>query len=74
MFTLGVCSFLSGMNSAEVIEANIYWIGSLMTACVLVLNGSEVDEAFQKIEIARGCSVPDTQEQRQWVAWIRETT
>jgi hypothetical protein len=30
--------------------------------------GFSVDEAFEKFEQARNCSVPDTPEQREWVA------
>jgi protein-tyrosine phosphatase len=40
---------------------------ALIAACVLVLGNLSVDEAFQKIADARGCSVPDTPEQRAWV-------
>jgi protein-tyrosine phosphatase len=40
---------------------------ALMAACVLAFGGISVDEAFGKIENARGCPVPDTQEQRAWV-------
>jgi protein-tyrosine phosphatase len=40
---------------------------SLMAACVLVSSGFSVADAFEKIEMARGCQVPDTQEQRDWV-------
>ena len=40
---------------------------SVIAACVLVMIGIDVDDAFQRIEIARGCSVPDTREQREWV-------
>jgi protein-tyrosine phosphatase len=40
---------------------------SMMAACVLVKNGYSVADAFAVIEIARGCQVPDTQEQRDWV-------
>jgi protein-tyrosine phosphatase len=46
---------------------------ALIAACVLVLNGVSVDKAFEKIENARGCSVPDTEEQRKWVAQIAES-
>jgi protein-tyrosine phosphatase len=41
---------------------------SLIAACVLMKSGVGVDEALQRIERARGCSVPDTPEQREWVA------
>ncbi len=40
---------------------------ALIAACVLVLSGVSADGAFEKIENARGCSVPDTEEQRKWV-------
>ena len=43
---------------------------SLIAACVLVLSGVDVDEAFARIEKARGCFVPDTREQREWVAQV----
>lgn len=41
---------------------------ALIAACVLALGGIPVDEAFEQIEAARGCPVPDTPEQRRWVA------
>ena len=40
---------------------------ALVAACVLVLSGVSVEKAFELIEDARGCSVPDTEEQRKWV-------
>lgn len=40
---------------------------SLMAACVLLLGGTCADEAFRRIEEARGRPVPDTPEQREWV-------
>jgi protein-tyrosine phosphatase len=40
---------------------------SLIAACVLTRNGLSLDSAFQAIEESRGCPVPDTPEQRQWV-------
>jgi protein-tyrosine phosphatase len=46
---------------------------ALIAACVLVLGGISVDEVFEKIKKARGCSVPDTQEQRDWVARFAES-
>lgn len=42
---------------------------SLIAACVLMISGVDIDQAFQQIEKARGCSVPDTPEQREWVAF-----
>lgn len=46
---------------------------ALIAACVLVLSGVSVDQAFEKIEDARGCIVPDTAEQRQWVVQFAES-
>lgn len=46
---------------------------ALVAACVLVLSGVAVNEAFEKIEDARGCSVPDTEEQREWVRRLAES-
>jgi protein-tyrosine phosphatase len=40
---------------------------SMIAACVLVGGGGSVADAFEKIELARGCQVPDTREQRDWV-------
>lgn len=39
----------------------------MMAACVLVSLGEEPDTAFERIARARGCPVPDTAEQREWV-------
>jgi len=40
---------------------------SLIAACVLVKMGLSPDTAFRAIEQSRGCPVPDTPQQRQWV-------
>jgi hypothetical protein len=40
---------------------------SLLAATILTLCGIAVDDAFAAIEQARGCSVPDTPAQREWV-------
>jgi protein-tyrosine phosphatase len=40
---------------------------SLIAACVLVRMRFSAEAAFQSIELSRGCLVPDTPEQRQWV-------
>jgi protein-tyrosine phosphatase len=45
---------------------------ALLAACVLVLSGIDSETAFEKIQTARGCSVPDTKEQRQWVKHLTE--
>jgi protein-tyrosine phosphatase len=41
---------------------------SLVAACVLTSTGESADTAFQQIKSARGRTVPDTIEQKQWVA------
>lgn len=41
---------------------------SVVAASVLIAAGEGADEAFRRIEKARGRPVPDTREQRQWVA------
>jgi len=40
---------------------------SMIVASTLIRNGVSVDSAFTAIREARGCSVPDVLEQRQWV-------
>lgn len=40
---------------------------SLVAAAVLVSAGESAEEAFRRIEAARGRPVPDTAEQREWV-------
>src|SRR5262249_11216510 len=40
---------------------------ALLAACVLAALGDSVDTAFERIARARGCSVPETAEQRAWV-------
>jgi protein-tyrosine phosphatase len=40
---------------------------ALIAACLLKSQGIGVDEAFAMISRARGFSVPDTKEQREWV-------
>src|SRR5262249_15347614 len=40
---------------------------SLIAACVLICSGIDADDAFARIKDARGLSVPDTDEQRDWV-------
>lgn len=41
---------------------------SLVAACVLVTSGESPGVAFQQIQRARGRSVPDTAEQKEWVS------
>jgi protein-tyrosine phosphatase len=40
---------------------------SLLAACVLVVGGVDAATAFERIAATRGCTVPDTSEQREWV-------
>lgn len=40
---------------------------SLLAACLLARRGMSVSDAFALITVKRGCSVPDTREQQQWV-------
>jgi len=40
---------------------------SMIVACALIRNGFSADSAFRAIEESRGCLLPDTPEQRQWV-------
>src|SRR6185436_8380255 len=40
---------------------------SLLAASLLVFAGEDPDEAFRRVEKARGRPVPDTTEQREWV-------
>ena len=40
----------------------------LLLACILVSGGLTPDDAWEAIGSARGCVVPDTQEQREWLA------
>ena len=46
---------------------------SLIVASLLTQNGLSVEAALLAIQEARGCPVPDTAEQRQWVLRYQET-
>jgi protein-tyrosine phosphatase len=48
-------------------------MSALIAAYVLVLSGVSFDEAFELIENASGCPVPDTEEQRQWEAHVAQS-
>ena len=41
---------------------------ALLAACLLVAAGVEDEAAFDRIRAARGCEVPDTAGQREWVS------
>ena len=40
---------------------------TLLAASVLIKLGWTAERALEEIEVARGCSVPDTEEQRDWI-------
>ena len=40
---------------------------ALLAACLLVSAGIDPETAFRRVSAARGCSVPETPEQRKWV-------
>ena len=40
----------------------------LILASILVLRGTAPEDAWEAIGAARGCLVPDTEEQRRWLA------
>jgi protein-tyrosine phosphatase len=40
---------------------------ALLAACVLAASGVDPASARERIAVARGCAVPDTSEQREWV-------
>lgn len=44
----------------------------LLVASVLVSHGIEVDEAWRRLNEARGLRLPDTDEQRRWVATLAD--
>lgn len=41
---------------------------ALLASAVLTASGIDVETAFQRVATARGCPVPDTLEQKEWVA------
>lgn len=46
---------------------------AILAACILTSTGMDVETAFARIATARGCKVPDTEEQKQWVARFART-
>lgn len=41
---------------------------ALMAACLLAFSDISIEDAFQRVSAARGSHVPETAEQRRWVA------
>ena len=46
---------------------------ALLAACFLAASGVDLASVWERIAAARGCAVPDTLEQREWVARIART-
>jgi len=40
---------------------------AVLAACLLTASGEDPDTAFQRISVVRGCPVPETLEQREWL-------
>lgn len=66
--------FLAGLeqNMAEGKRIGIHCRGSIgrssvVAASLLIRAGTGVEETWRQIEVARGCHVPDTPEQFEWV-------
>ncbi|MEU6827541.1 hypothetical protein ABZ894_02710 [Nocardia beijingensis] len=55
-------------DGAHVLTHCRFGIGraSLLAAALLVLNGTDPDTAWNRLEQARGLTVPDTPDQREW--------
>ncbi|WP_405166310.1 hypothetical protein OG203_15205 [Nocardia sp. NBC_01499] len=55
-------------DGAHVLTHCRFGIGraSLLAAALLVINGTDPDTAWNRLEQARGLTVPDTPEQREW--------
>ncbi len=45
---------------------------TIVTASTLIKLGWSAERALDEIEVARGCSVPDTEEQRDWIVEFGE--
>jgi Cyclin-dependent kinase inhibitor 3 (CDKN3) len=47
---------------------------ALLAACLLVLAGADPEAAIQRVGAARGCPVPETAVQREWIAKFSRDT
>ncbi len=63
---------LGGKNVALHCRAGI-GRSAIIAACLLVLSGMDPESALRRIGTARGCCVPDTEEQREWVTRFATT-
>jgi protein-tyrosine phosphatase len=74
MAVLGIASRLEQeLRDGRAIVIHCYaGIGrsSLMAACVLIVNGKSAIEAFDQIRQVRGCQVPETEAQFDWVEFF----
>jgi len=68
-----IADLLAGGKSVAVHCRSGIGRSATVVAAALALAGVPVDIAFQSIEDARGLSVPDTPQQRAWVAEFAET-
>jgi protein-tyrosine phosphatase len=41
---------------------------ALVALCLLVLSGIQLETAIQRVSASRGCPVPETPEQKRWIA------
>jgi protein-tyrosine phosphatase len=46
---------------------------ALVAICLLVFSGIDRETATQRLSAARGCPVPETPEQRRWIADFAES-
>jgi protein-tyrosine phosphatase len=61
-----VKSLTEGKNVAIHCRQGIGRAG-LIAICVLIQSGSDPETAIQRVSAVRGCSVPETPEQRRWI-------
>ncbi|MBB4931909.1 protein-tyrosine phosphatase [Lipingzhangella halophila] len=63
-------------GGASIVTHCRYGIGraSVLAGALLVLNGADPEEVWPRLERARGLAVPDTAEQRRWIAELAAHT
>jgi len=66
-FIHGLVTRLQSKESVGVHCRGCIGRSTLVVACVLIHFGWTPESALSAIEAARGCSVPDTEEQREWI-------
>jgi protein-tyrosine phosphatase len=65
-------SFLCGGKAVAIHCRQGVGRSALVAACVLASLGERPDGALERVARARGCPVPDTAEQREWVLRFAE--